>query len=239
MNKLAPIVFYCHGLGATAQSGTALLAKKFVESRGLQFKSIKYRNFDCKNYIWNVDDWLNDLLMNIEECRKQQRLSLLFGCSAGCHSILRATLLKPQAICGLMLLSPGVGLSLKSYIQIVMPQFWEKILADENVAHPSSVAEHIPPIMVNRKCLQHYIDTCVNNRMTSIPIHCPVRIMHGSNDKVVPLLNVKKFKEKLESKDVILSVINGSGHHLPFMTEFEKLFDSLLRSVQQADYRML
>ncbi|KAM3720068.1 Primary amine oxidase [Dirofilaria immitis] len=95
MNKLAPIVFYCNGLGATTRSGIVLSAKKFVESRGLQFKSIKYRNLNCQNYVWNVDDWLNDLLVNIDECSRQQRLCLLFGYSAGCHSILRATLLKP------------------------------------------------------------------------------------------------------------------------------------------------
>ncbi|VBB33531.1 unnamed protein product [Acanthocheilonema viteae] len=168
--------------------------------------------------------------MNIDECSKQQR--------AGCHSVLRAALLKPQAICGLMLLSPGVGLTLKSYIQIVMPQFWEEILAEKNVPHPSA-SKYLPPIMVNRQCLQHFVDTCVSNQMKSIPIHCPVRIMHGSDDKVVPLLNVKKFKEKLESKDVVLTVIDGSGHYLPFATEFEELFDSLLCSVQQIDNRTL
>lgn len=84
------------------------------------------------------------------------------GCSAGCHSILRAALLKPQSICGLMLLSPGVGLSLKSYIHIVMPQFWEKILAEKNVPHPS-VAKHVPPMMVNRHCLQHFVDVSIIN----------------------------------------------------------------------------
>ncbi|VDO37557.1 unnamed protein product [Brugia timori] len=237
MNKLTPVVLYCHGLGATVQSGIALVAKKFVESRGLQFKSVEYQNSGRKNCIWNVDDWLNDLLVSINECSKQQRLCLLFGCSAGCHSILRATLLKPQAICGLILLSPGVGLNLKSYIHIVMPEFWEKILAGKNVPHPSA-GKNIPPIMINQQCLQHFVDTCISNRMASIPIHCPVRIMHGSDDKanlnfekIVPLSNVKKFKEKLESKDVILSIINGSGHYLPIATEFEELFDSLLGSL--------
>ncbi|VDM98867.1 unnamed protein product, partial [Onchocerca ochengi] len=121
---------------------------------------IEYRNSECQNYVWNVDDWLNDLLINIDECSKQQRLCLLFGCSAGCHSILRAALLRPEAICGLMLLSPGVGLSLKSYIHTVMPQFWEKILAGKNVPHPS--VEHKPSILVNRQCLQHFVDVSIN-----------------------------------------------------------------------------
>ncbi|EFO22023.1 hypothetical protein LOAG_06458 [Loa loa] len=167
MNKLKPIVLYCHGLGATVRSGITLVAKKFVESRGLQFKSIKYQNSECKNYIWNVDDWLNDLLMNIDECTKQQRLCILFGCSAGCHSILRATLLKPYAIHGLMLLSPGVGLDLESYIHIVMPQFWTKILAGKNVPHPSA-AKHISPIMINQQCLQHFVDVCIYALKTTI-----------------------------------------------------------------------
>ncbi|VIO94042.1 Uncharacterized protein BM_BM9155 [Brugia malayi] len=187
MNKLTPVVLYCHGLGATVQSGIALVAKKFVESRGLQFKSVEYQNSGRKNCIWNVDDWLNDLLVSINECSKQQRLCLLF-------------------------------------------EFWEKILAGKNVPHPSA-GKNIPPIMINQQCLQHFVDTCISNRMASIPIHCPVRIMHGSDDKIVPLSNVKKFKEKLESKDVILSIINGSGHYLPIATEFEELFDSLLGSL--------
>lgn len=59
-----------------------------------------------------------------------------------------------------MLLSPGVGLNLKSYIRVVMPQFWEEIFADKEVPHPTA-AEHFPPTMVNRQCLQHFVDVRV------------------------------------------------------------------------------
>ncbi|MCP9256843.1 hypothetical protein DINM_000068 [Dirofilaria immitis] len=206
MNKLAPIVFYCNGLGATTRSGIVLSAKNFI----------KYRNLNCQNYVWNVDDWLNDLLVNIDECSRQQRLCLLLYTSS--YIIKATSYLWPNA------LSPGVGLNLKSYIHAVMPQLWEKILAEKSV--------HILPLNIGQQ-LWSIENTCVSNRMTSIPINCPVRIMHGSNDKIVPLLNVEKFKEKLESKDVILSVINNSGHYLPLGKEFEKLFDSLICSVQQ------
>ncbi|OZC07520.1 hypothetical protein X798_05450 [Onchocerca flexuosa] len=99
-----------------------------------------------------------------------------------------------------MLLSPGVGLSLKSYIHTVMPQFWEKILAGKNVPHPS--VEHRPSILVNRQCLQHFVDTCISNRMTSIPIHCPIRIMHGSDDKInLNLIFTKVFIKKSSSSN--------------------------------------
>uniref|UniRef100_A0A915PGR3 Serine aminopeptidase S33 domain-containing protein n=1 Tax=Setaria digitata TaxID=48799 RepID=A0A915PGR3_9BILA len=237
MNKLAPVVLYCHGLGATVRDGIALEAKKFVESRGLQFKSIQYRDSECIGHIWNVDNWLQDLLVNINECTKRRQLCILFGWSAGCHCILRATLLKPKAICGLMLLSPGVGLNLKSYINAIMPQYWDDILADKNVPHPT-FSNTTPKTLINRQCLQHFADTCVSNQMKSIAIHCPVRIMHGSDDKVVPLRNVRNFKSKLESNDVILSVINGMGHYLSLTIEFEELFDSLLQSVYKSMERM-
>uniref|UniRef100_A0A915CBI2 Uncharacterized protein n=1 Tax=Parascaris univalens TaxID=6257 RepID=A0A915CBI2_PARUN len=110
-------------------------------------------------------------------------------------------LLRREMVIALILLSPGVGLSFQNYASTVFPHSISDLLAGKNILHP--VALGGVPALVNLQCLQHFVDTCVFNSMRSIPVHRPVRIIHGDEDKVVPLRNVRSFVKKLESEDVV------------------------------------
>lgn len=230
MNRRGPLVLYCHGLGATPTSGIAFKAKQFIEGRGFPFKSVRYRNIGNLKRIWNVDDWLEDIVTAIDRAeRDDSRKVILLGSSAGCHSVLRATLQRPFCISGLFLLSPGVGLDLRSYVDRVLPHAADDLSEGKAVVHPAGkdgISE-----LIDAASLQHFAQTCISNRMSRIPIRCPVRILHGSADKVVPVENVKEFVKKLESKDVLLDVLTDVGHYIPMTPRFEEMFDSLCSAI--------
>ncbi|MCW3797861.1 alpha/beta hydrolase [Sphingomonas sp. BN140010] len=49
---------------------------------------------------------------------------------------------------------------------------------------------------------------------TDIPLHCPVRLVHGDADGEVPLEVALRTKDALASADVQLWVVKGGGHRL-------------------------
>jgi pimeloyl-ACP methyl ester carboxylesterase len=60
-----------------------------------------------------------------------------------------------------------------------------------------------------------------------IPVHCPVRLLHGDCDTDVPLAVALRTLERLRSSDVQLTVIKGGGHRLSEPHEIE----TILRTV--------
>uniref|UniRef100_A0A9J2PVS3 Serine aminopeptidase S33 domain-containing protein n=1 Tax=Ascaris lumbricoides TaxID=6252 RepID=A0A9J2PVS3_ASCLU len=198
---LRAAVLYCHGLGASSTSGIAVAAKNLVESRQLLFKSVQYRDAGSVTRVWSVDRWLEDVLKEIDH---SDRPIILLGNSAGC--VLRAALLRRETVIALILLSPGVGLCFQNYARTVFPHSISDLLAGKNVLHP--VALNGAPALVNLQCLQRFVDTCVSNSMRSIPIHRPVRIIHGDEDKVL--------------------ISERTVFYLQMTRKFEAIFDSLL-----------
>lgn len=229
MKVIKPIVLYCHGLGGSPNNSFARRIKWLVESRHLDFQSVWYRNVGPQK-LWDVDEWLEDILCHIDRVKlKGFSRTILIGFSGGCHGVLRAAVKKPTDICGLLLLAPGVGLHLESYVKKALPDLAEELLKGKSVLYPPVKDGY--PVLINAECLQKYSEKCISNYMTRIPIQCPVRILHGADDEVVPLKNIKRFMKKLESKDIEKKVLPGIGHFISITADFEALFDSLLAAV--------
>jgi pimeloyl-ACP methyl ester carboxylesterase len=61
----------------------------------------------------------------------------------------------------------------------------------------------------------------------SIPVDCPVRLVHGDSDSEVPLRVASETMQKLRSADVQLLVVKGGGHRLSEPREI----DSIVRMI--------
>jgi pimeloyl-ACP methyl ester carboxylesterase len=48
----------------------------------------------------------------------------------------------------------------------------------------------------------------------SIPVHCPVRLLHGTADEDIPWSSSQRLMEQLESRDVRLTLIKHADHRL-------------------------
>uniref|UniRef100_A0A0N5AE88 Hydrolase_4 domain-containing protein n=1 Tax=Syphacia muris TaxID=451379 RepID=A0A0N5AE88_9BILA len=182
MSIFRPLVLYCHGLGASPNNRFAQQLRCLVESRKLSFQSVQYRHVGA-NKLWDVNEWLKDILSCIDNAKSKGFSSnILIGFSGGCHAVLRATIERPDDISGLLLLAPGVGLSVQSYVAATMPHLADELYRGEAVLIPALKDGF--PVLLNRRCLEEYAEKCVSNSMTRIPIKCPVRVLLGGDDKV-------------------------------------------------------
>jgi pimeloyl-ACP methyl ester carboxylesterase len=62
-----------------------------------------------------------------------------------------------------------------------------------------------------------------------IAVDCPVRLIHGDQDKDVPATIALRLLARLRSDDVQLKLIKGGGHRLSERHEIE----AILRSVAE------
>ncbi|TKR70790.1 hypothetical protein L596_022767 [Steinernema carpocapsae] len=222
-------VLYCHGLGCSPHAEAAKKVSRWVVERGHKFISLNYKNPGSTEIVWNVNDWKDDVIEAMD-ASPGHRNFLLVGSSAGCHPVLRSALQKPDQVAGLFLFCPGVGLTM-DYIDRIIPGSLKKLREGHQMIHPAVPGGN--PALINLHSMQTFSKYCVSTSMNSIPIQCPVSIVHGLVDRVVPFVNSIRLLTQLETKNRQLHLIEGRSHNLPVNREIIKAMDGLFSEAEE------
>lgn len=127
-------LIFCHGLGAAPRDNTSHKIQQWAEQNQIPAYVLNYQNYGKSDYIWNINDWRRDIIKALTEDENVK--TVIVGSSGGCQAVLRAALDAPEAIAGLLLFSPGVGISL-DYMECVLPGSVEKLQNGEILRHPA------------------------------------------------------------------------------------------------------
>uniref|UniRef100_A0A1I7ZZ15 Hydrolase_4 domain-containing protein n=1 Tax=Steinernema glaseri TaxID=37863 RepID=A0A1I7ZZ15_9BILA len=222
-------VLYCHGLGCSPHAEAAKRVSQWVTDRGHQFTSLNYKNPGSTSVLWNVNEWKDDVLEAMD-ASPGHRNFLLVGSSAGCHPVLRSALQRPGQVAGLFLFCPGVGLDL-TYIDRVIPGSLKKLRQGAEMIHPAVPGGN--PALINLNSLETFAKNCVSHSMNTIPIQCPVSIVHGLVDKVVPFQNSIKLLTQLETKNRHLHLLDGRSHNLPVNRAIIEALETLFSEAEE------
>jgi pimeloyl-ACP methyl ester carboxylesterase len=60
-----------------------------------------------------------------------------------------------------------------------------------------------------------------------IPLHCPVRLLHGMRDEAVPWQTSLRLADRLESRDVALTLVKEGDHRLSGKPDLDRLAATL------------
>uniref|UniRef100_A0AC35G884 Serine aminopeptidase S33 domain-containing protein n=1 Tax=Panagrolaimus sp. PS1159 TaxID=55785 RepID=A0AC35G884_9BILA len=218
-------LLFCHGLGATPRNGISVKIQQWAEQHHVQTYGLNYRDYGNAERIWNVNDWRRDIVTAL---KADDAKTVIVGSSAGCQAVLRAAVDAPEAIGGLLLFSPGVGLGI-DYMERVIPGSVEKLQHGETLNHPS--VDPAIKIKVDLDNLMEFVNNCVSKTHHTIRLDCPVRIVHGMKDKLVPFQNSIKLLSQIESPNKALYLIND-GHFITDRTTIEQALDSLWDAIE-------
>uniref|UniRef100_A0AC34QK14 Serine aminopeptidase S33 domain-containing protein n=1 Tax=Panagrolaimus sp. JU765 TaxID=591449 RepID=A0AC34QK14_9BILA len=222
-------LLFCHGLGAAPRDPTSQNVQQWAKRHQIPAFALNYRNYGNSERVWNVNDWRRDIINALTE--DQNVKTVLVGSSAGCQAVLRAAIDAPEAIAGLLLFAPGVGLSL-DYMERVLPGSVEKLQQGEVLDHP--VADPKLKIRVDLNNLMEFVNNCVSKTNQRIHLPCPVRIVHGMQDKIVPFKNSLNLLSQIDSPNKALYLIND-GHLIVDKTTIEQALDSLWDAIENDD----
>jgi pimeloyl-ACP methyl ester carboxylesterase len=170
-----------------------------------------------------LEAWLADSLAAVDQLTDGPLI--LVGSSMGGWLALHAALRRPQRVVAI------VGIA-------AAPDFteWGFSTADrERLAHDGRIEEREADGATGRYFTEAFWRSGQGMLLLDrpIPIGCPVRLVHGTQDSDVPVEVAHKLTRQLRSADVQLTLIKGGGHRLSASHEIQAILRATAELVER------
>lgn len=155
-----------------------------------------------------IGRWSEDAIAVLDELTEGPQV--LVGSSMGGWIMLLVALARPGRVCGLV----GIAAAPDFTEDLMWDRMDDSIraaLARDGVYHePSQYDEE--PTAITLRLIEEGRDHLVLR--SPIPLHCPVRLIHGLEDPDVPWDTSMRLSRVLESPDVTLTLVKDAVHRL-------------------------
>lgn len=209
-NGKGPTLIWCGGLKSDMDGTKSVHLHAWAKARGQAFI-----RFDYFGHGQSSGDFLTGTMSrwaaNIGRIRDElcEGPIILIGSSMGGWAALLAALENTPHVAGLVLINPAPDFTEKLTVA-----GWseEKIQALENdgvVHEPSGYGE---PYAYSKALIEDGRERQILDM--PIPLTCPIRILQGYEDAVVPWTHSKRLLDMLSSKNVTFTLVAGGDHSL-------------------------
>lgn len=207
---ILPGVIYLSGYRSDMNGDKATFLEKHCREQGRAF--IRFDYFGHGASTGSFEDgylglWKNDALAVLDELTTGPQI--LVGSSMGGWIMLLLAVLRPERMAGLLGIAPAPDFT-KDILEKLKTSYRDDLLANGVCYVPSYGDE--PPYPVTMKL----IEEGTNHHLLEepIPIHCPVRLIHGTRDKDIPWQQSISLMNALASDDVEITLIKRGNHRL-------------------------
>jgi pimeloyl-ACP methyl ester carboxylesterase len=229
-----PGIVFLHGLMSDMTGDKALRVEAFCRGRGLPSLRFDYFGHGDSSGAFTdgtVGRWADDAVAVLDDLTEGPQV--LVGSSLGGWIMLLAALRRSERIAGLV----GIA-SAADFTEDVMPAVFsaDQVAAlqrDGRVDMPSDYGDE--PYTFTQRLLDEGRDHLVLRG--PLPIHVPVRLIHGMGDADVPWQTSMRIREHVESDDVEVILVKNGDHLLSEPRDLERLervLDALVAGVGEA-----
>jgi pimeloyl-ACP methyl ester carboxylesterase len=229
-NETGLAILFCNGFRSSMSGKKAMIVQEYCQKNRLSFCRFDYRGHgesSTEDFLQlTLSDWMKDAEMIIKHVlfKNNNNAIILVGSSMGAWIAIHLALWYPQNIVGIIGIAPAIDFTEDIYRSATtsLKADW----ANRGLINlPSRYDAEPYPITWN------LIDDakkkwCLLDRKT-IPISCPVRLLHGQNDEDVPWDKSLRLSNLLESDDVILTLIKSGDHRLSTPRDLERILHSV------------
>ena len=169
----------------------------------------------------NISTWLDDALYVINEVTDGPLI--ICGSSMGAWVTLLASLQLGDRVKGILTIAAATDMTEK-FIWVKCDEEHKNLLLEQGYFDWDSKYDE-DPYRITMQLIDDGKKHLILNG--SIPLSCPVRMLHGTADEDIDWQNSLETMEQLESEDVQLNLIKDAGHRLSDPEHIEQIIQSL------------
>jgi pimeloyl-ACP methyl ester carboxylesterase len=206
----APTLIWCGGLKSDMEGGKATHLHAWAQARGQAFI-----RFDYFGHGQSSGDFIDGTMTRwaADIGRVRDRLTtgsvILIGSSMGGWAALLTAIANTPRTAGLVLINPAPDFTEKLTVAGWSEAQIKALENDGVVYEPSGYDE---PYAYSKAFIEDGRARQILDM--PIPVTCPVRILQGYEDTVVPWTHSKRLIDMLTSKDVTYTLVAGGDHSL-------------------------
>ena len=224
-----PTLIWCGGLKSDMEGSKAVHLHGWAKSDGRGFIRFDYfgHGQSSGDFIeGTMSRWAADIGAVQEQLCSGS--VILIGSSMGGWAAILAALDNPEAVAGLILINPAPDFTEKLTVAGWSEAQIKALENDGVVYEPSGYDE---PYAYSRALIedgraQQILDA-------PIDLFCPVRILQGHDDSVVPWTHSKQLIDRLASENVTYTLVSGGDHSLSRPSDL-KLIEAAIADITHA-----
>ncbi|NNU16579.1 alpha/beta hydrolase [Parvularcula sp. ZS-1/3] len=218
-----PTAVWLGGYASDMQGTKAQKLAEAAEADGSAFLRFDYTGHGESEGAFEegtISRWFEDAEAVIEAVAPGPKI--LIGSSMGGWVTLLYALRHPESVAGMVLIAPAPDFTEK----LVFPRFSSEqrttleadgVLRTGTSGHPAETYTQ-----------GLFVDGRQNLIMgESIPVPCPVRILHGLADDVVPTSHVMELTDRIEAPSLTTTLVKGGDHRLSEPEDLERLIQTV------------
>ncbi|MBT6443301.1 MAG: alpha/beta hydrolase [Rhodospirillales bacterium] len=231
----SPGVVFLTGFVSDMNGDKALCLEEFCQNRGQAFLRFDYTGHgeSSEEFLEGcIGDWAGDTIYALDLLTKGPQI--LIGSSMGGWIMLLTALARPERIAGLVGIAAAPDFTEDLMWADFTPEQKEALEQDGRVAIGNDYDDGEDYIIT-----QKLIEDGRKNLLlrSEIALDCPVRLIHGLQDKDVPWTTSQKISERLRSTDVETTFVKNGDHRLSEPQDLDRLratLRGLLKTVEDS-----
>lgn len=206
-----PGIIFLTGFRSDMGGAKAVALERWALAQGRAFIRFDYHAHGASGGKWedgSIGRWRDDALAVLD--RVAQGPQILVGSSMGGWIALLLALARPDRVAGLLGIAPAPDFTERMIRPRLGPVELEALARDGRFIAPSAYDPAGYPIT------QHLLDEAQSHLLLGrpIPVHCPVRLLHGQRDPDIPWQTSLDLAVALESDDVRVTLVKDGDHRL-------------------------
>jgi pimeloyl-ACP methyl ester carboxylesterase len=215
-----PGIVFLHGLMSDMTGSKALAVEALARERGqafLRFDTFGHGASSGDFAQATVGRWRGDVLAALDALTRGPQV--IVGSSMGGWLMLLAALARPERIAGLV----GIAAAPDATEDLIWGELTREqqqtLMREGSIRLPS--AYDPAGYLFTRRLIEEGRDHLLLGG--EIPIACPVRLIHGMEDKDVPWRTSLRLAERLATRDVEVTLVKGGDHRLSAEADLMRL----------------
>tara|TARA_R110002124_G_scaffold84888_2_gene220690 strand:+ start:6217 stop:7005 length:789 start_codon:yes stop_codon:yes gene_type:complete len=231
-----PGVVFCGGFMSDMTGSKAVFLEEFCKKRGQAFLRFDYTGHGSSSGKFTdgtIGSWTQDALDAIDNLTEGPQI--LIGSSMGGWVSMLVTLARPERIAGLIGIAAAPDFTEEIYYGTLTDD-QKRELDEKGIIHiPSDYGEPYPVTEgLVKEARRHLL---LGGDL--VDIRCPIRLLHGKEDTVVPWGKSLRISKVVASKDVEVRFLDSGDHSLSCEEGLKMLGDAVAELTDTATSRVV